>query len=284
MTYSDPSQYPGQPGGSSSWGPPPASPPPSGHDTPGYTPGYGVPSSGSGASSGGYGAPAGGYSTPYGPTTPSYGTPPPANSGEGTNGFAIASLICGILAPCAGLLSVIFGIVALVQLRRRPQKGKGMAIAGLVLTALWTVATAVFVFVAVDRNTADRDPDTGTITSGGEVSVLSLEPGDCVNGLEDGSLSLTLPAVPCDEPHEAEVYSVFDVTLDGEWPGEDPILDEAESRCLEYMERDFPETYADDQVDIFYLYPSEDTWRTGDREVVCFAYYLDGRRTGSIVN
>lgn len=284
MTQPDPSHFPGQPGGTPSWGTPPPPAGPSGHDTPGYAPGYGAPPPGPGGPSGGYGTPPGGYSTPYGATTPPYGAAPPAAKvGEGTNGFAIASLICGILAPCVGLLSVVFGIVALVQLRRRPQAGKGMAIAGLVLTGLWTVATVVTV-LALDRTTVDRDPDTGTITSGGEVSVLSLQPGDCVNGLEDGSLSLTLPAVPCDEPHEAEVYSVFDVTLDGGWPGEDPILDEAQSRCLEDLERDFPETYADDQVDIFYVYPSEDTWRNGDREVVCLAYYLDGRRTGSIVD
>lgn len=293
VSQPDPSHYPGQPGGSDPWQAT-ASPdtPSSGYQTP--PTGYGMPPGGYGGSGGGYGTPPGGYAAspggyqaPYSPAAPTYGTPPPppppVNEPETTNGFAIASLICGIVAPCgAGLLAVVFGIVALVQMRQRRQKGKGMAIAGLVLTGAWLLVFAAIIVISIIASGADRDPRTGDITSGGNIAVSSLRPGDCVNGLETGQIGLTVPAVPCSEPHEAEVYSVFDVTQGGAWPGEDPVIQEAEDRCLRELEDNFPDEYADNQVDIFYLHPSEATWRAGDREVICLTYYLDGRRTGSI--
>jgi hypothetical protein len=60
---------------------------------------------------------------------------------SGTNGFAIAAFVLGFLG--AVLLSVIFGIVALNKLRDRPQRGKGLAIAGLCLSGVWLVGIAV---------------------------------------------------------------------------------------------------------------------------------------------
>ena len=62
----------------------------------------------------------------------------PAHSnpqGEGTNGLAIASLVLGILWVywIGSILAVVFGHVALHQIRGSGQGGRGLAIAGLVL-------------------------------------------------------------------------------------------------------------------------------------------------------
>ncbi len=76
-----------------------------------------------------------GYAYPY-PYGAPYGAPMPA---RGTNGFAIASLVCGILFLCAGIfgsiLAVVFGHIALVQIKRSGdmESGRGLAIAGLVI-------------------------------------------------------------------------------------------------------------------------------------------------------
>ncbi len=56
-----------------------------------------------------------------------------------TSGWAIASLVCAILSPLtcfiSGLLAIIFGIVALVNINksRGNLKGNGMAISGIVI-------------------------------------------------------------------------------------------------------------------------------------------------------
>ncbi len=74
----------------------------------------------------------GGYPQPYG-YQPYSGYPAPGD----TNGFAIASLVSalvGIFALIVGpLLGIVFGVVALHQLGRTPARGRGLAIAGIII-------------------------------------------------------------------------------------------------------------------------------------------------------
>ncbi len=69
--------------------------------------------------------------------------PPPVRR---TNGLAIASFVLGLLG--FGLLPVIFGHVALGQIRRDGDGGAGFAIAGLVLGYL-VLASAIVAVVIV---------------------------------------------------------------------------------------------------------------------------------------
>ncbi len=67
--------------------------------------------------------------------------PVTARAARGTNGFATAGLICGVLCwiccccPPLNLLGVICCVIALVQIHSQPQAGRALAIVGLVLSA-----------------------------------------------------------------------------------------------------------------------------------------------------
>jgi uncharacterized protein DUF4190 len=56
----------------------------------------------------------------------------------GTNGLAVASLILGIvtIGGLGSLLAIIFGCVALGQIRETGAQGRGMAIAGIWLGSI----------------------------------------------------------------------------------------------------------------------------------------------------
>jgi hypothetical protein len=85
------------------------------------------------------------------PPPPSPGAPSP---GQGTNGLAIASLVCGILGWLCGIgaiLAIILGFVAKNQIRTSGQSGDGMATAGIVLGF---VSLAVAIVVAIVVNTS----------------------------------------------------------------------------------------------------------------------------------
>ena len=119
--------------------PPPGYPPP--------PPGYGQPPP--------YGAPPHGQQPPYG--QPPYGQPPygygqppygyPQH--RSTNGFAIASLICAFLCSPLGL---IFGFVALSQIKQRGEEGRGLALAGVIISAVFLAGSIIFIVAAAAVN------------------------------------------------------------------------------------------------------------------------------------
>ena len=71
-----------------------------------------------------------------------YPSPPVAYAKPGYNGLAIASLVLGILwlFGFGSLLALIFGLVALGQINKTGQEGKGLAIAGSILGAIGVLA------------------------------------------------------------------------------------------------------------------------------------------------
>jgi hypothetical protein len=102
---SDPGQPPERPSG---WERPGSAPPPPPYQQPPYQ------------------QPPSGYPQQYG--YPEYSSP-------GTNGFAIASMVLGIVWIwwIGSVLALVFGYVAKSQIRETGQSGSGMATAGIVL-------------------------------------------------------------------------------------------------------------------------------------------------------
>jgi hypothetical protein len=212
---------------------------------------------------------------PGGAAPPPYGWQPPRK--PGTNGFAIASLVFGLIGGV--LLSVIFGILALVQIRKQPQGGKGLALAGLTLSGLWLALIGVVAVIAI-LTAAERDR-SGDITSGGSVAVEDLAVGDCVNELTDTGEINELPAVPCAEPHDGEVYAIFD--LPGpKWPGEQSVTDQAERSCSDKLEPYVADKADLKSLELYFLHPTEQSWRLGDHGVTCIALDSKGKLTGSL--
>ena len=202
--------------------------------------------------------------------------PPPPG---GTNGFAIASLIFGILGGI--LFAVIFGIVALTQIRRRNQTGKGMAVAGLVLSGVWVLICGGVAVVAA-MSTPDRSSE-GTLTEEGSVSSRALKLGDCLKKVPSEGVVLNVNVMPCTQPHAAEVYAVL--TLTGStYPGEAAIIKEAEDGCIAKVEEALTQDARDDEsAEIFYIYPESATaWQRGDHEVSCIVGSETKQFTGTM--
>ena len=89
-----------------------------------------------------------------GPTCPPgqrlvYAAPP-------TNGFAIASLVLGILwLWCVGsVLALIFGYISVRQIKERGEGGRGMAIAGIVLGWVGVALAVILILIVVSLSAA----------------------------------------------------------------------------------------------------------------------------------
>jgi hypothetical protein len=198
-----------------------------------------------------------------------YGSPdgkPPRQ--PGTDGFAIAALIFGILGGV--LLSVIFGFVALSRIKRSGKGGKGLAIAGLVLSGLWIVLL-VILFVAVAASQPDRDA-TGRVTDAGTASVTSLKTGDCLSSMPQG-MTTSVDLVPCTGPHKVQVLTTFTMPA-GAYPGETVVQQQAEQGCIDRLGELNDRVSAGD-LDVAYLYPLQRDWST-NREVHCLITGANG--------
>lgn len=217
---------------------------------------------------------------PSQPPPPPYGTYPQYTSAlvaPKTNPLAIVSLVLGVIG--CSIIAIVLGLVARSQIGKTPNaKGRGMATAGIVLGALWFVGGIAFAAIAFSSG-AERD-DSGAITDAGDVNSMKVKVGDCINNITEGEVA-SVDAVPCREPHDAEAYASVQV------PGDDlPELEQltalADQRCGEQLQAAAPAAATDQDVEVFYLHPTEDTWDRGDREIVCFASYASGPRAGSI--
>jgi hypothetical protein len=88
--------------------------------------------------------------------------------------------------------------------------------------------------------------------------------------------------VPCSNPHDNEVYAVYDVAA-ASFPG-DAIVDMAHEGCMERFEAFVGTDYEASSLEIATLYPSAESWRENDREVVCAVYDVEAAKlTGSVM-
>lgn len=226
---------------------------------------------------------------PYGPYGGSpYGPGPYPGPQQGwyarertTNGMAIASLV--VSTTCVPVLGGIFGIVALRQIKRRGERGKGLAIAGLTISALWTAVLAVIIALAV----------TGDLDDEGNTSVTDIQVGQCFNTVGDslydydghGTRSTTVNVVSCDGEHDAEAYAVVqldDPSLGDDYPGVDRISAIASDKCASSADDYLGDAPMPDDMDIFYYMPPREGWDRGDRSVTCFFGGTQGQVTGSV--
>lgn len=211
------------------------------------------------------------YNAPYTPARP-----------PSVNGLAIASLVLGIVC-CIPPLGLILGLIALSQINRRGQRGKGMAIAGSILSGISTALLAVALATGgiSDAWNGFRD---GMEEASRSRSTLDLRKGDCftVPGeLERETASVTV--VDCAKQHEGEVTGSFKLAQFDSWPGEAAVEPVAESRCEEINNGYVPDASAvPDNVDMYYYMPSKRSWGLGDRSVTCALAATDGKLTGSL--
>ncbi|MFG2294178.1 DUF4190 domain-containing protein [Streptomyces sp. NPDC048603] len=200
----------------------------------------------------------------------------------------VLAIVCAI-----PLLPLILGIVALSQIRQSGEKGRGFAIAAIVIHSVALVflgLALVLGFTVLDTSPPQRDT-SGQVTGPGTGEWTELRAGDCFNTDEDLSqpgggdsegrteevTSWAVDIVPCDRPHEGETYAVFDLEP-GPYPGSDEIKSIADAKCSDTVLSGYvgdpaklPETLV-----TYHQYPTATGW-DDNHKVLC--YLAD--RTGS---
>jgi Domain of unknown function (DUF4190)/Septum formation len=241
---------------------------------------YGGPTSPYGAPGRQYGGAGGPYGTPYG----GYGNPyaqPGQPYNRKTSGWAIASFVLGLLGGV--LLSVIFAFIALSRIKRLGQQGRGLAIAGLILSGIWVLLIILIVVVA-SLNGATRSSSTGKITGSGNLSVFSLAVGDCFNSPADTQDVASVTAEPCNQPHSAQIYAKFNLAGSNfSYPGTATVTRLAASGCT-VRTGSIDRSKTTNAMTVRFLFPDRDAWLGRQRTVACMIVNPTANLTYSLVN
>jgi hypothetical protein len=181
--------------------------------------------------------------------------PPDPKRAGGTNGWAIAAFVLGILGGT--ILSVIFAIVAMFQIRDRRERGLGLAIAAIVISAVWiAVITSVIAY--------------GVSAQGKSVQAIDLKTGDCVKDTAESELPARVTRVRCDRAHYGEVFAVQTLPDATTYPGEEFLstrADECGPTFFDYA----PNSPEGPTFRTAVAFPTADGWANGERSVVCVA-------------
>lgn len=118
-----------------------------------------------------------------------------------------------------------------------------------------------------------RDTSTGEITEANDTAdVFLLAVGDCTNdeGTTSGEIN-TVATVPCSDPHDNEAYLSVDLP-DGEFPGDEAVGTQADQICYDGFAEFVGASYDASTLDYFPITPTEGSWGSGDREVLCLVF------------
>ncbi|MFE2325549.1 DUF4190 domain-containing protein [Streptomyces sp. NPDC059385] len=209
---------------------------------------------------------------------PGYGQQPPR-----LNGFALASLLVGLL--CLPPLGIVFGVVALVQISKKGEKGKALAIVGLVVSVLMT-GVVVLSAERVATVFRDRLASVNELTDvEGELTDFDdMRAGDCFN-VPGGDLMDDHPLIyktDCALVHHGEVTE--SKPMDPKAPIESAEADLAfEDECWKAQDAYAMDSWAlPSYAEMFYFAPSSESWRLGDRRLLCVIGTTEEDQRGSL--
>lgn len=140
---------------------------------------------------------------------------------------------------------------------------------GVALLAL-IVAGGSFVYLSQ----ATRD-SSGEITRAGSLSAFEIRLHDCFDDWASDDEITSLNVVPCSNPHDNEVFALFDIDRP-DIPEEEELNTIAWESCLDRFEPFVGRDYESSALDVSYMVPTRSSWtELGDREVVCALYNVD---------
>jgi len=139
------------------------------------------------------------------------------------------------------------------------------------------VAAALGFFIYGAVTNADRDA-SGAIVDGGSLDAFNVQVGDCFDDSTSFSDEISsVPGVPCSEPHDNEAFAVFDFSIEN-YLAEDAMYDLAYNSCMEQFESFVGKDYESSTLEITTMYPSSESWKQNDREVICAVFDMNGEK------
>ena len=97
----------------------------------------------------------------------------------------------------------------------------------------------------------------------------NLKVGQCIQ-VPDGSTVYDVELRDCSKEHTGEVYYIEKIT-DATLPDQDEMDQMMEDACFDNFKSYVGKSYSESSLEVTAMYPTEQTWAKGDRDIVCVA-------------
>jgi hypothetical protein len=142
----------------------------------------------------------------------------------------------------------------------------------------WTAVGGIAVFggVAAFGDDTERNEQNEIIESGG-LGAFVIEVRDCLNLPSELSEVQSVEGVPCNQPHNAQAFALFDLIGFGDqFPGSAAFEEQAFDGCYDRFAGFVGLPYEESELYIQTLEPTEGSWtELDDREIVCLLVLPD---------
>jgi Septum formation len=187
-------------------------------------------------------------------TSPAAPDADPADTDRPVNRWAVATFLLGLVSLVP--LSVIAGIVTFVTTRGTKEAGRGLAVAGLVISALWV---AIWGYI--------EWPKDGLITG----PIQSDRVGTCFQETINSPVS-------CDKPHSDELFAMLKLSR---FPDSDHEQQQIENRCKAELPKYSATAVRDPGIQVHAWSPGTE-WKQLDSHAAGCIAHTRSERVGSI--
>jgi len=128
----------------------------------------------------------------------------------------------------------------------------------------------------ISSGDAKRD-ESGKPTESSVADAFKVKVGDCIaepSGTEVKDVSV----IPCDQEHDLEAYAAKDIVADT-YPGQSEVEKQSEEYCSSEFASFVGVPFDSSTLELTYFYPTTDTWKADDREIVCLIGGASGAAT-----
>jgi hypothetical protein len=203
------------------------------------------------------------------------------------NRLAVVSACLWPVLLLGSIGSIVTGHIALRQIRRTHERGRALALVGLVLGYVSLASSIIFVVVfsaiivanvvhAASSAVAKADNSGQTAASTGLII------GDCFDDNSIDGSSDSVDKIDCSALHDDETYASATLPTVANYPGDSALGKTADALCEPLFVAFTGTALNATNLDYSNVYPSASSWKAGDRAVLCYVFQDDKQVKGSV--
>lgn len=128
----------------------------------------------------------------------------------------------------------------------------------------------------ISSGDARRD-ESGKPTESSKADAFKVKLGDCIAN-PDSQEVVDVTVIPCDQSHDLEAYALTNMDT-STFPGDTEVGTQAEQYCGAQFAPFVGVPFENSELEVTFLHPTSDSWKNGDREILCLIGGASGAAT-----